>query len=213
MAASSGTRTSWSLSDLPYACEAAYSTDPTASSGRRVSWAACPTLPGATKPDLLLQLIRAAARHKGLPRDAFADSFGLSAEVWQGSTRLSLTNTFGNADRLHLSPPGGPKWTKADLAPRMHFINCHGAEDMPEYYGQRDEDFPVSMRSALLRDRVTAGTVVAAECCYGARALRSGAGRRRLADGAALSGRRRPAASSAARRWPTAPATATARPT
>ncbi|HEY1398747.1 hypothetical protein, partial [Roseateles sp.] len=155
-------------SDLPYACEAAYSTDPNRFLGPTRVVGRLPDLAGASKPDLLLQLIRAAARHKGLPRDAFADSFGLSAEVWQGSTRLSLTNTFGNADRLHLSPPGGPKWAKADLAPRMHFINCHGAEDMPEYYGQRGEDFPVSMRSALLRDRVTAGTVVAAECCYGA---------------------------------------------
>ena len=155
-------------SDLPYACEAAYSTDPNRFLGPTRVVGRLPDLPGATTPDLLLQLIRAAARHKGLPREAFADSFGLSAEVWQGSTRLSLTNTFGNADRLHLSPPGGPKWAKADLAPRMHFINCHGAEDMPEYYGQRGEDFPVSLRSALLRDRVTAGTVVAAECCYGA---------------------------------------------
>ena len=155
-------------SDLPYACEAAYSTDPNRFLGPTRVVGRLPDLPGATRPDLLLQLIRAASRHKGLPRASFMDSFALSAEVWQGSTRLSLTNTFGHADGLRLSPPDGPKWNKADLAPRMHFINCHGAADMPEYYGQRGEDFPVSMRSALLRDRVTAGTVVAAECCYGA---------------------------------------------
>ena len=155
-------------SDLPYACEGAYATDPNRFLGPTRVVGRLPDLPGAAKPDLLLQLIRASARHQGLPRDAFADSFGLSAEVWQASTRLSLTNTFGHADRMHLSPPKGPRWTKADLAPRMHFINCHGAEDMPEYYGQRGEDYPVSLRSALLRDRITAGTVVAAECCYGA---------------------------------------------
>lgn len=155
-------------SDLPYACEGAYATDPNRFLGPTRVVGRLPDLPGAPKADLLLQLIRAAARHQCLPREAFADSFGLSAEVWQGSTRLSLTNTFGQADQLRLSPPQGPKWTKADLAPRMHFINCHGAQDMPEYYGQRGEDFPVSMRSSKLRDRVTGGTVVAAECCYGA---------------------------------------------
>ncbi len=178
-------------SDLPYACEGAYSTDPNRFLGPTRVVGRLPDLPGAAKPDLLLQLIRAAARHQGLPRDAFADSFGLSAEVWQASTRLSLTNTFGHADRMHLSPPQGPRWSKADLAPRMHFINCHGAEDMPEYYGQRGEDYPVSLRSALLRDRITAGTVVAAECCYGAQLFdpvqADGAwpmGLRYLADGA-----------------------------
>ncbi len=155
-------------SDLPYACDAAYSIDPNRFLGPTRVVGRLPDLPGATKPDLLLQLIRAAARTKPLPREAYLASFGLSAEVWQASTRLSLTNLFGHADSLRLSPPDGPRWTKADLAPRLHFINCHGVEDMPEFYGQRDEDYPVAHRSALLKDRVTAGTVVAAECCYGA---------------------------------------------
>lgn len=155
-------------SDLPYACEAAYSTDPNRFLGPSRVVGRLPDLPGARKPDLLLQLIRAAARAKPLPREAYLDSFGLSAEVWQASTRLSLTNTFGHANQLNLSPPQGPRWSKKALAPRMHFINCHGAQDMPEYYGQRGEDYPVAHRSALIRDQISAGTVVAAECCYGA---------------------------------------------
>ncbi len=155
-------------SDLPYACDAAYSTDPNRFMGPSRVVGRLPDLPGANRPDLLLQLIRAAARHKEQPRENYLESFGLSAEVWQASTRLSLTNTFGHADQLHLSPPEGPRWTKAELAPRMHFINCHGQKDMPEYYGQRGDDYPVSHRSALIRDRITAGTVIAAECCYGA---------------------------------------------
>ncbi|SEK67229.1 Peptidase family C25 [Roseateles sp. YR242] len=155
-------------SDLPYACDAAYSTDPNRFLGPTRVVGRLPDLAGSHKPDLLLRLIRAAARHKALPREDYLESFSLSAEVWQASTRQSLTNTFGHADHLHLSPPEGPRWTKADLAPRMHFINCHGQKDMPEYYGQQGEDFPVSHRSALIRDRISAGTVIAAECCYGA---------------------------------------------
>jgi len=155
-------------SDLPYACEGAYSTDPNRFLGPTRVVGRLPDLPGASEPTLLLQLVRAAARHKPLPREDYLESFGLSAEVWQASTRQSLTNTFGPVGQLHLSPPDGPRWTKAALAPRMHFINCHGQKDMPEYYGQQGEDFPVAHRSALVRDRITAGTVVAAECCYGA---------------------------------------------
>ncbi|MBB3197302.1 C25 family cysteine peptidase [Roseateles terrae] len=155
-------------SDLPYACDTAFSTDPNRFLGPTRVVGRLPDLPGASKPDLLLQLIRASARHKSLPREDYLTSFGLSADVWQASTRLSLTNTFGHADQLHLSPPEGPRWTKADLAPRMHFINCHGQKDMPEFYGQQGDDYPVSHRSALIRDRITAGTVIAAECCYGA---------------------------------------------
>lgn len=155
-------------SDLPYACEAAFSTDPNRFLGPTRVVGRLPDLPAAKAPDLLLQLIRAAARSKPLPREAFLDSFGLSAQVWAASTRLSLTNTFGHADRMRLSPPDGPRWARADLAPRMHFINCHGAEDMPEYYGQQGDGYPVALRSAQIRDRITAGTVVAAECCYGA---------------------------------------------
>ncbi|MET0209004.1 MAG: hypothetical protein ABW220_08165 [Burkholderiaceae bacterium] len=155
-------------SDLPYACDSAYSTDPNRFLGPTRVVGRLPDLPAAKQPDLLVQLIRASARAAPLPRDAYMDSFGLSAEVWEASTRLSLTNTFGNADKLHLSPDAGPRWTKSELAPRMHFINCHGMEDMPAYYGQRGEDFPEAHRSALVRDRITAGTVVAAECCYGA---------------------------------------------
>ncbi|WP_343630108.1 hypothetical protein [Roseateles sp.] len=155
-------------SDLPYACEAAYSTDPNRFLGPTRVVGRLPDLPGAKDPALLLSLIAAATSHKPLPRDSYLESFGLSAEVWQDSTRMSLTNTFGSAEQLRLSPPSGPKWKKADLAPRMHFINCHGADHDPTYYGQRGRSYPEAMTSTTVKGLVTPGTVVAAECCYGA---------------------------------------------
>lgn len=155
-------------SDLPYACEAPYSTDAARFQGPSRVVGRLPDVPGATTPDLLLQLIHAAARAKPLDRALFQQSFGLSAAEWQASTRLSLSNLFGQADQLKLAPPEGPRWSKAELAPRVHFINCHGGDTSPEYLGQQGDDYPVAHRASHLRGRVSAGTVIAAECCYGA---------------------------------------------
>ncbi len=155
-------------SDLPYACEAPYSTDAARFQGPSRVVGRLPDVPGASKPDLLLQLIRAAARAKPLPRELFQQSFGLSAAEWQSSTRLSLSNLLGHAEQLKLAPPQGPRWSKAELAPRVHFINCHGGDTSPEYLGQKGDDYPVAHKASHLRGRVSAGTVIAAECCYGA---------------------------------------------
>lgn len=157
-------------SDLPYACDAAYSTNANRYLGPTRVVGRLPDLIGARQPTLLTQLIRAAARRMPRPRSDYQSSFGLSALAWQASTALSLTNTFGQADNLLTSPPKGPRWSESQLAPRIHFINCHGGDSAPEFYGQPPnvEEYPVSHRANLLKGKVTAGTVVAAECCYGA---------------------------------------------
>ncbi|HEV8690041.1 MAG TPA: hypothetical protein VGQ91_07090 [Ideonella sp.] len=157
-------------SDLPYACETGYSTNANRFLGPTRVVGRVPDLLGASQPALLTQLIRAAARAKPRARDDYQASFGLSTEAWAASTELSLTNTFGNAKTLLLSPPKGPHWSATQLAPRVHFINCHGADSMPEYYGQPAgvEDFPIAHQSRSLRGKISAGTIVAAECCYGA---------------------------------------------
>jgi hypothetical protein len=157
-------------SDLPYACDAPYSTNANRFLGPTRVVGRLPDVIGARKPALLTQLINAAARSKPRPRDDYQASFALSAQVWEKSTALSLTNTFGHAAHLLTSPPKGPRWSDAQLAPRVHFINCHGGDSVPEYYGQPPEveDFPVAHRAGLLHGKVSAGTVVAAECCYGA---------------------------------------------
>lgn len=157
-------------SDLPYACEAPYATQADRFLGPTRVVGRLPDLMGARRPDLLTQLIRAAARSRPRPRDDFEQSFGLSAQAWDASTRLSLRNTFGPGTPMHSVPPDGPSWTKDQLAPRMHFINCHGDELSPDYFGQPpgQEVYPVALTSARLTGRVSAGTVIAAECCYGA---------------------------------------------
>jgi hypothetical protein len=50
----------------------------------------------------------------------------------------------------------------------MHFINCHGAPHAPDFYGQRDEDYPTALMTESIAKKVRRHTVIAAECCYGA---------------------------------------------
>lgn len=158
-------------SDLPYACTAAYSTNPGKFLGPTRVVGRIPDLPGASKPTLLNKLIRAAAAAKTLPATSYQGYFGLTAEVWTGSTALSLRNTFGSDQALQSAPPAGPQWSAAQLAPRLHFINCHGAELDDSYYGQsvkHPDQFPPAHHAPLLKGKIARGTVLAAECCYGA---------------------------------------------
>lgn len=128
---------------------------------------------GATDPSYLIALLGRAARYRSRPRDDYETFFGLSALAWQNSTELSLKNLFGASDGLHTSPPEGPNWSRTSLQHRAHFINCHGGPADTKFYGQhpkRERDQPDAMTARRL-ERIRAvreGSVVAAECCFGA---------------------------------------------
>jgi hypothetical protein len=153
--------------DLPYACDAPYSRDPASFVGPTRVVGRLPDLVSANEPSYLISLLKTATNYKRRPRDDYAGYFSLSAEVWQGSTRLSLDNIFGNVDKLLLAPPSGPDYTDAQLDKRMHFINCHGAPASPEFYGQRGKSYPKSLTTQATIGKLVEGTVAAVECCYG----------------------------------------------
>ncbi len=154
--------------DLPYACDVPYSRDPASFVGPTRVVGRLPDLVAANEPSYLVSLLKTVADYKSrLPED-YTDYLGLSAEVWQGSTRLSLNNIFGNADKLLLAPPSGPNYPDGQLRNRMHFINCHGGTASPEFYGQRGSSYPKSMTTKLTAGEILEGTVAAVECCYGA---------------------------------------------
>src|SRR5262249_7829650 len=121
-----------------------------------------------TDPKYLVGLLKRAARWKQLPRSDYEQYLGISAAVWKKSTALSLQNVFGSSADLKLSPPSGPGWSAALLKRRSHFINCHGAQDDPKYYGQQGAKYPVALAAKRVTDKITEGSVLAAECCYGA---------------------------------------------
>ena len=154
--------------DLPYACEAGYSRDVSAFKGPTRVVGRLPDLTGAVEPSYLLGVLDAAASHQ--PRDVadYGAYFGLSARIWRDSTALSLFNIFGNSKALTLSPAASAKHSVQRLAPLMHFINCHGGQADPQFYGEdARQRFPVSLSSAGIAGKIRPGTVAAAECCYG----------------------------------------------
>lgn len=155
-------------SDLPYACDAA--------AADAVSAFVAPSRVVSRIPDeqgkqaklvFLLGLLDAASKWKPGAKVG-KKHFGLSAKVWERSTALSLRRLFGAAGRTKTSPLAGPKWKKSELSPQWHFINCHGAQVDPKFYGQLGRDYPPAHDSTLLPRLIARGTVAAAECCYGA---------------------------------------------
>jgi hypothetical protein len=155
-------------SDMPYACEAPYNKNPAKFVGPTRVVGRLPDLPGTGDPAYLVSLLGTAARHKTRSRSDYQKYFGVSAEVWKESTSLSLTKVFGSGSAMATSPPKGPAWTASQLSPRIHFINCHGAPSDPNFYGQQGNRFPVAHSARNLVRRIMNGTVIAAECCYGA---------------------------------------------
>lgn len=154
--------------DLPYACDAPYSKDPAQFVGPTRVLGRLPDLFRAKEPSYLISLMKTSTDYMRRSPDDYVAYLGLSAEVWQGSTRLSLSNIFGNSDRLLLSPPSGPNYPDGQLGARIHFINCHGAPSSPEFYGQRGSSYPVSLTTKSIADKILEGTVASVECCYGA---------------------------------------------
>jgi hypothetical protein len=154
-------------SDLPYACDAPYSTNvhdftaPSRVVGR------IPDLPGVKEPSFLIALLDVAAKWTSRAPADYGSCFGLSTAEWAESTKLSLKALFGEKASLNLSPDAGPDFDEKMLGARAHFINCHGALNDGQFYGQKGAAFPVSHRSALLKSRRFDAVVVAAECCYG----------------------------------------------
>ncbi len=158
--------------DLPYACDAPYSTAISDSTGPTRVVGRLPDLTNGKDPDYLVGLLTTAANYKGQPAEKYSSFLGISADVWRVSTSLSLQAAFGSSSDLQVSPPDGPDghWP-ADLLGRLtHFINCHGATADYHFYGQPDhqDEYPIAQDASRLPGQITEGTIVTAECCYGA---------------------------------------------
>ena len=156
-------------SDLPYACDAAYSTDiskfiaPTRVVGR------LPDINGKADKLYVQTVIQNSIKAKTLSADAYTKKyFGITAKVWTGSTAKSIDSVFGNHTSLLTVPTNGPAYTAAQLNALSHFINCHGSPADPTYYGQQGSSYPKALESVSLTGKIAPNTVVTAECCYGA---------------------------------------------
>ena len=157
-------------SDLPYACDAPYSLVASSYRGPTRVVGRLADLTGDSDPEALLVQLRHAATDSSATRASPEPVFAVSARVWKGSTTMSVAGLPDVSGAVRTSPPEGPAWTTADVAPRVHFVNCHGAEFDPSWYGQaapNNWNLPVAVAAADVTPRVVPGQVVAAECCYG----------------------------------------------
>jgi len=154
--------------DLAYASDAPYSQNPESFIGPTRVVGRLPDIPNSEDPTYLTGLLRTAARWSSKSIEDYMSYFAVSAYVWRASTSLSLTKIFGSADALKLSPPEGYRWKRSTLSALSHFINCHGAPADCRYYGEKGKDYPIAHDAAYVGGKVREGTVVAAECCYGA---------------------------------------------
>lgn len=155
-------------SDLPYACETAYSTDPGKFIAPTRVVGRLPDVPGSSNPAYFHSVVKDVTGSKPAREKDYRKYFSVSVYDWRLSTQESLTRIFGNNQQLQMSPVQGPKWTSTQLKARTHFINCHGSLEDPCYYGQKGDNYPEAVNAALLSKKISKGTIVAAECCYGA---------------------------------------------
>ncbi len=158
-------------SDLPYACDAPFSSvagnfiAPSRVLGR------LPDITGNNDVSYILHLLDNAIKWKPLSLAEYQKYFSLSVKWWKKSTEQSLMNIFNDKSKLLLSPPAKGPYGKSKMLPKVHFYNCHGGSRTPDFYGQPSADsnsFPVCLNSEELKYNLQYGTVVAAECCYGA---------------------------------------------
>ncbi len=176
-------------SDLPYACDAPWSRDPGDFQGPTRVVGRLPDVPKEKDPAFLVKLLKLAAEARPLPRKDYEAWFALSAKVWETSSSKTVKKIFGDTSRLVFSPPKKNLWSAQELSPRLHYINCHGGNRAVEFLGQFPPDGDVegeqtlAMRAPALRGKVARGTVVAAECCFGAQVFSP-----RKKDGAEVNG-------------------------
>ena len=157
-------------SDTPYACDAPFSRNagdfiaPSRVLGR------LPDINGSSDVSYLIALIEKSINWKCLKPAAYNNYFALSVKWWEKSTRISISNIFGDNQKLLLAPPTLSGYSKPALAAKMHFFNCHGGLRTPDFYGQpnsNSDSYPVCFNSEMLKDKISEGTVAVAECCYG----------------------------------------------
>ncbi|MDF3022249.1 MAG: hypothetical protein K0Q92_3552 [Steroidobacteraceae bacterium] len=154
-------------SDLPYACSAPFSTKipdfigPTRVVGR------LPDVVGSRKVADLVALIDGATTFSGTPGKT---SLVLSADEWAGASRANVRLAFGALPRraIEMVPPKSPPWSSAQLAHPLHFINCHGDVKTPMFFGSSTANYPTALEASGVVGKVTRGSVITAECCYGA---------------------------------------------
>jgi hypothetical protein len=158
----------YAYGDLAYASDAPYSQNPESFIGPTRIVGRIPDIQGSDDPSYVCDLLHTAARWSARKIDSYTSHFAISTYSWRKSSALTIKRLFGSAERLRTCPPDTYKWKRSSLSAMSHFINCHGAPADFRYYGEKGNKYPVAHDAAYIDGKIKEGTVVAAECCYGA---------------------------------------------
>ena len=154
-------------SDLPYASSARFSRKVADYLSIARAVGRVPNVPGSNDPSTITQYLKRTAAAEPRPVSDYQSFFTLSAQEFKNSTAQTVA-ALQQIGEFDIAPPAGPPATDGRFARLSHFINCHGEKDSAEFFGSDDQHRIVAMNSSQVATRATEGTVVAAECCYGA---------------------------------------------
>ncbi|HWQ14485.1 MAG TPA: tetratricopeptide repeat protein, partial [Roseiflexaceae bacterium] len=145
----------------------------------------------AADPGLLLAILDAMLAHHSArpprgrlllplrsrrPAPLAETAAGYCAEVWRATSRAALDALTQDAP-LHICPPlDATQLDERALAGgRVLYANLHGAQGLPNFYGQPDapwsgpaERLPIALRPDQLAGGMLAGGMLLTEACYGA---------------------------------------------
>ena len=127
-----------------------------------------PGITNAKNPSFLIKQIRSAASFRSRPREDYLSYLAISAAEWRGSSTRNVGRIFG-ASKLLVSPPVKAPRANRHMRALTHFINCHGMHEDTRFYGELDNaQYLAALSSQDVLKHARRGTVVAAECCFGA---------------------------------------------
>src|SRR5882724_6613051 len=161
----------FAFGDIPYSCDHPYSQNPHDFFGPTRVVSRLPDLTGGTDPKYLVNLLHLSSKYTQKDQSKYLKYFGVSAEVWNDSTTLSISNIFGDSANMKSVPLSNSNWPASSLGLLSHYFNCHGFRNTPHFYDQSAQDpkaNPASLDAEYIDGKITEGTVVAAECCFSA---------------------------------------------
>lgn len=160
-------------SDLPYACSAPYSRNPTKfiAPNRIIT-----RLPDVTNyPKAFGQFLRLLSNVVSMqPQsiDKYKSYFAITTERFLKAEEQVCKQMFGDSKELYLSPPQGPDWDTSYYGRLSQYTALHGGSNDPNWYGEENINNKTESYKAFSSTgadtRISLGTVLVTECCYGA---------------------------------------------
>jgi len=105
----------FAFGDIPYACQARYSQEPSDFFGPTRVVSRLPDIQGGQDPQYLIGLLKRATTYKSGDAAGYRQYFGISAEIWKESTAMSLETMFGDSAAMKTVPKSSSKWPAAAL--------------------------------------------------------------------------------------------------